>query len=146
MLDLLYIGLVVLPLTIAAVALLLLAWRSIRGHHDRRELQRRDPRDVRAVGRAVLESLAPEPEPEPEPAAAPERMSLVDLSAMVESLAFPPRDERPIVREPPAAPIGAPQAATKRCPDCAEEVLAAARVCKHCRYRFDEPDYRSLSA
>jgi hypothetical protein len=26
---------------------------------------------------------------------------------------------------------------TKRCPDCAEEVLAAARVCKHCGARFD---------
>jgi hypothetical protein len=28
---------------------------------------------------------------------------------------------------------------TKRCPDCAEEVLAAARVCKHCGYRFPAP-------
>jgi Uncharacterised protein family UPF0547 len=26
---------------------------------------------------------------------------------------------------------------TKTCPDCAETVLAAARVCKHCGYRFD---------
>jgi hypothetical protein len=26
--------------------------------------------------------------------------------------------------------------ATKQCPDCAETVLAAARVCKHCGYRF----------
>jgi hypothetical protein len=25
---------------------------------------------------------------------------------------------------------------TKRCPDCAETVLADARVCKHCSYRF----------
>lgn len=25
----------------------------------------------------------------------------------------------------------------KRCPDCAESVLAEARVCKHCGYRFD---------
>jgi ribosomal protein L37AE/L43A len=25
---------------------------------------------------------------------------------------------------------------TKRCPDCAETVLAAAKVCKHCGYRF----------
>jgi hypothetical protein len=32
----------------------------------------------------------------------------------------------------------APQAdsATKKCPDCAETVLADARVCKHCGYRF----------
>ncbi|WP_082109829.1 zinc ribbon domain-containing protein [Mycobacterium sp. UM_Kg1] len=28
------------------------------------------------------------------------------------------------------------QAQTKACPDCAETVLAAARVCKHCGYRF----------
>jgi len=27
---------------------------------------------------------------------------------------------------------------TKRCPDCAEEILAAARVCKHCGARFGE--------
>lgn len=27
----------------------------------------------------------------------------------------------------------------KRCPDCAEMVLAEARVCKHCRYRFPQP-------
>jgi Superinfection immunity protein len=26
--------------------------------------------------------------------------------------------------------------ATKKCPDCAETVLADARACKHCRYRF----------
>jgi hypothetical protein len=25
---------------------------------------------------------------------------------------------------------------TKKCPDCAETVLAEARVCKHCGYRF----------
>jgi hypothetical protein len=28
------------------------------------------------------------------------------------------------------------QATTKKCPDCAETVLADARVCKHCGYRF----------
>jgi hypothetical protein len=28
---------------------------------------------------------------------------------------------------------------TKRCPDCAEAVLAEARVCKHCGYRFAPP-------
>jgi hypothetical protein len=26
---------------------------------------------------------------------------------------------------------------TKRCPDCAETVLAEATVCKHCGHRFD---------
>ena len=27
----------------------------------------------------------------------------------------------------------------KICPDCSEEVKAAAKVCKHCAYRFDAP-------
>ena len=31
---------------------------------------------------------------------------------------------------------GLATAATKKCPDCAETVLANARVCKHCGYRF----------
>jgi hypothetical protein len=29
------------------------------------------------------------------------------------------------------------QAETKECPDCAETILVAARVCKHCGYRFE---------
>ena len=33
------------------------------------------------------------------------------------------------------APVTA-KAATKKCPDCAETVLADAKVCKHCGYRF----------
>jgi len=31
-------------------------------------------------------------------------------------------------------------AATKKCPDCAETILAAAKVCKHCGYRFTATD------
>src|SRR4051794_23121257 len=122
MLDLLYIGLVVAPLTIAAVALLLLAWRGVRGHRDR-------------PTPSVPESRAPSVAP-PAPAGPPARPSLVDLSDMVQARVHVPQ-----------APVPAASAAeTKRCPDCAEEVLAAARVCKHCRYRFDEPDSRALSA
>ena len=139
MLDLLYIGLVVLPLTIAAAALLMLAWRGLRGHGA----DGGEPADIRAVGKAVLESLGPDPEPA---VAAPSpRPSLVDLSDLVESLSRP--TPPPPVAAAPVVPA-ASGAATKRCPDCAEEVLAAARVCKHCRYRFDEPDWRadSLSA
>jgi hypothetical protein len=39
---------------------------------------------------------------------------------------------------------GEDQRPTKDCPDCAEPVLLAARRCRHCGYRFDEPD--SLAA
>jgi hypothetical protein len=35
--------------------------------------------------------------------------------------------------------------ATKRCPDCAETILAAARVCKHCGARLDAPEPTRLS-
>ena len=193
MLDLVYLALVVAPLTLAAAALLLMAIRSFRGHSDGRAQRRRadveraqerpggmrkrdapleEPASIaslgegglRAIGRSVVGTLANDPRPE---AARP---SLEELSALVESLAFPPRDplagllppaatpaparERTAAPAPPAratpaptpARAGAPAAATKACPDCAEEVLAAARVCKHCRYRFDEPDLRRLSA
>jgi hypothetical protein len=30
--------------------------------------------------------------------------------------------------------------ATKTCPECAETILAAAKVCKHCSYRFEESE------
>ena len=30
-----------------------------------------------------------------------------------------------------------PTLTTKQCPDCAEQVQQAARVCRHCGYRFD---------
>lgn len=40
----------------------------------------------------------------------------------------------------PSAPLvpawAEAEAATKKCPDCAETVLADARVCQHCGYRF----------
>jgi predicted RNA-binding Zn-ribbon protein involved in translation (DUF1610 family) len=32
---------------------------------------------------------------------------------------------------------GLPTQAQKKCPDCAETILADARMCKHCGYRFD---------
>jgi Uncharacterised protein family UPF0547 len=35
---------------------------------------------------------------------------------------------------------GADERRTKACPDCAEQVLLAARRCRHCGYRFDEPE------
>jgi Uncharacterised protein family UPF0547 len=34
---------------------------------------------------------------------------------------------------------------TKRCPDCAETILAAANKCRYCGYRFAEPPTQGLS-
>lgn len=34
-------------------------------------------------------------------------------------------------------PLNKSEASTKKCPDCAETILADAKVCKHCGYRFD---------
>jgi hypothetical protein len=170
MLDLVYLALVAAPLTIASAAMLLMALRSYRGHADARAGRRQEAveraqerpaglrkrsqplsdtpsiaslGDVRSLGRSVVASLANDPRPERD------KPSIEELSALVESLAYPPR-EAPlptvvgdVKREVPR--IGAPRAATKHCPDCAEEVLAAARVCKHCRYRFDEPGDTALS-
>jgi hypothetical protein len=165
MLDFVYLALVAAPLTIAAAAMLVMALRSYRGHADDRAERRvqavehaqehpgglrkrseplTDPPsiatidDVRSLGRSVVASLANDPRP------AADKPSISELSALVESLAYPPR-EAPmptavgdVKREIPR--VGAARAATKHCPDCAEEILAAARVCKHCRYRFDERD------
>lgn len=132
MLDFLYLALVVAPLTIAAAALLLVALRGYRGHA------------LAGAERRRLELERPQEPP------AGLRPSLEELSALVEALAHPPRPvplpgaggdaSRAVPR------VGAPAAPTKHCPDCAEEVLAAARVCKHCRYRFDERDARRISA
>ena len=158
MLDLVYLALVVAPLTLAAMALLLMALRSFRGAADDRAsrrraeverarehpggMRRRDTPlavppsiarlgDVRELGRSVVASLANDPVP---PRARPTAPDLDELSALVEALARTPAEP------PPVRPrVGASPAETKRCPDCAEEILAAARVCKHCRCRFDEP-------
>jgi hypothetical protein len=40
--------------------------------------------------------------------------------------------------DPPDPSVEAAEPQTKKCPDCAEIVLADARVCKHCHYRFAE--------
>jgi hypothetical protein len=39
----------------------------------------------------------------------------------------------------PPAPHPDDPPATKVCPDCAETILAAARKCRYCGYRFDQP-------
>lgn len=48
------------------------------------------------------------------------------------------RYERPLPFPPHSAPRAAPQEAQRKtCPDCAETVLAAAKVCRYCGYRFE---------
>ncbi len=47
-----------------------------------------------------------------------------------------PSQAQPNVVRPGMMPAVAAEA-TKRCPDCAELVLEAAQVCKHCGYRFE---------
>ena len=42
----------------------------------------------------------------------------------------------PTPRVMPKSTLGNQTSATKACPDCAEAVLAAARICRFCRYEF----------
>jgi hypothetical protein len=99
--------------------------------------------DLRAIGRTLAAALGPEPDVP----TAPARPS--EISPLAASLAFPPpvesilrapQDRPPLEALPAPAPglDGPAGVPGKRCPDCAEEVLAAARVCKHCRYRWDD--------
>jgi hypothetical protein len=48
-----------------------------------------------------------------------------------------PSAQQPIAAPAPApAGAAAPSSATKKCPDCAEAILADARICRFCRYEF----------
>jgi predicted RNA-binding Zn-ribbon protein involved in translation (DUF1610 family) len=49
---------------------------------------------------------------------------------------LPPRSVESRAAPPAVEGLGAVQAQTKKCPDCAETILGAAKVCKHCGYRF----------
>ena len=132
MLSVLYIAMVALPLTLAGVALLIIAVRAAgRRVADRDEhegLVRRTPTALASppsnaglaalremdIRRSLLRALDP------------------DAEAPARRVASSRRQAAPL-REGPL-PAGVE---TKECPDCAETVLAAARICKHCRYRFD---------
>jgi hypothetical protein len=41
-------------------------------------------------------------------------------------------------REEAVTGSAGPGEETKRCPDCAEEILAAAKVCRYCGHQFDD--------
>jgi hypothetical protein len=114
-------------------------------------------RRERAPGRAAGGLLkrrepatpAPEPAPPPEPVhiepdggsedrteVIPGQRARTDIPTIrVPSRDAPPRDAPP--RDAPRPQTESTERATKTCPDCAETVLTAARVCKHCGYRFD---------
>jgi hypothetical protein len=50
------------------------------------------------------------------------------------------RAAKPIGEAEGASPSLADMPPTKTCPECAETILAAAKVCKHCSYRFEESE------
>ncbi len=89
---------------------------------------------------------APAPEPVPPPKAAPRGRPAVRQTderseASTRVISQPARVDLPTVRDdspPPGAGSEPAKSSTKTCPDCAETVLAAARVCKHCGYRFQQ--------
>lgn len=146
-LSLLYIAILAIPLTLLALAFLLIAVRSVgRGLEARAERRRgatplapppSEERHLRVTRDDVRRSLRWALDP--------------DAPAPARRVAAPRRPVAPVAdgeprREPPAAPAAGPPSAvpplppgvpTKQCPDCAETVLAAARICKHCRYRFE---------
>lgn len=88
----------------------------------RREKAPRRPREV--------------PPPPPEPVI--DQME-EGSEAATNVISQPAQVDLPTVRDAaPSQPAPArEEPTTKTCPDCAETVLAAARVCKHCGYRFE---------
>jgi hypothetical protein len=54
------------------------------------------------------------------------------------------RNTAALAHVPP--PAASPTTTLKRCPDCAETILADARVCKHCGFRFAPPVGETASA
>ena len=141
MLSLLYITILAVPLTLLALALLLIVVRGAgRRVHERSERRRATPlasppstgglRDARLHLRGSLaRALDPDTPSQARVVADPRERA-------TPRLAEHPRPLTAAWAEP--APTSPPAGVeTKACPECAETVLAAARICKHCRYRFD---------
>ncbi|HEU4656298.1 MAG TPA: zinc ribbon domain-containing protein [Capillimicrobium sp.] len=142
MLSLLYIAILAVPLTLLALAFLIIAVRSAaRGIDTRAERrgatplapppsQARGLRGVRGVRldlrRVLSRALDPDADAPARRVAAP-RQPLAPVAGE-------PAGPAAVADRPEPLPPGVP---TKQCPDCAETVLAAARICKHCRHRFE---------
>jgi hypothetical protein len=144
MLSLLYIAILAVPLTLLALAFLIIALRGTGQRLDRvaerRAAERRaatplapppsTARRVRDVRLDLRRSLARALDPD---AVVPARRVASPRQVVQTAPAPAPTPAAALVREPPL-PAGV---ATKDCPECAETVLAAARICKHCRHCFD---------
>lgn len=73
------------------------------------------------------------------PATGPVAHDLGALPQVVEPLPAPVPALGAAVQPGPLQLVDDAQPSTKVCPDCAETVLASARVCKHCHFRFEPP-------
>jgi hypothetical protein len=114
--------------------------------------KRRERAPRRAAAGGLLKRREPaapprEPAPPPEPVRAEPDGGSEDRTEVlrrqrartdIPTIRVPSRDVPPPQAEFTAPPQAeSTERATKTCPDCAETVLEAARVCKHCGYRFD---------
>jgi hypothetical protein len=141
MLSLLYITILAVPLTLLALAFLLIVVRGAgRRVHERSERRRATAlapppstsrlREARLdLRRSLARALDPETAVQARVVASPRARATPRLADEQRSMTAAWAEAAVAV-----APAGL---ATKACPECAETVLAAARICKHCRYRFD---------
>jgi hypothetical protein len=144
MLSLLYITILAVPLTLLALAFLLIVVRGAgRRVHERSERRKATPlapppstgrlREARLdLRRSLARALDPETAVESRVVASPRERATPRLADEQRPMTAAWAEASAATRPP--APGGLE---TKACPECAETVLAAARICRHCRYRFD---------
>ena len=73
-------------------------------------------------------------------------LALIGLMITRQSVASPTRSPIAPAEQPIAPTAVQPEPRpTKVCPDCAESVLADARVCKHCGFRFNGASHAPAS-
>jgi hypothetical protein len=139
MLSLLYITILAVPLTLLALAFLLIvvrgAGRRVAERSERRAATPLAPPPSTGGLRDLHFDLRGALDPE---GAGSARVVAAERERATPLLAERQRPLTAAWAEP--APGRVPAGlATKACPECAETVLEAARICKHCRYRFDAP-------